>query len=166
MANQRKSAPRSKNKMPPIQYLSGVAEALGNHATSHLSEMIEHLSLACGKAKIYEVTLDLLNKYPLPSRFLTSPELNSSTHALQQKFQEMLAAASFTLADVKTAKVVFRFSPETPRNRLKTKVSKQRPLAHLHDPAFQCESLLVSKTGKEFRHNFASHHFSENYRGS
>jgi hypothetical protein len=152
--------------MTPVQNLSGVAEDLGQYATNDPSQMVQHLSSACGKAKTYEVTLDLLNKLPLPAKFLTSPELNASASALQQKFQEILTRAKFTRDDVKTVKLLFRFSPETPRNRITTKLSKQRPVAHLHDPAFQCESILVSKTGKEFRHYFASHHFSENYRGS
>ena len=127
--------------MPKSKDLSSVAHNIGHHAMSGLSCLHPHLSEACRKAGVWELTLDLTRESPLPSSLPNSEPLRLASQELHRTFVAILQTLGFTLTDISAARLKFSVTPNPP-----------------DDYSYvSCNSELVTSRGKSYRHDFPAY---------
>lgn len=124
---------------PADKLLNGVTNNITDHAVSGLSYLHPHLSQVCRKAGIEEISLDLIKASPLPTGFTEYQPLVLSSRALHQKFVEILEKNKFSLSDVSSAVLTFKFLPNSSDDY----------------SGFSCACELITTKAKRFHHKRA-----------
>jgi hypothetical protein len=115
--------------------LNGIAHDLGHHSQSTLSWLHPHLGEACRRAKLTEVTVELLSTNPYPSVLPQSDPLQLALKGLRVWFSDLLVRHGFAETDVLSATLVFHFRVD-----------------RTDDYSCGVLSTVVSRTGKGFSH--------------
>jgi hypothetical protein len=122
--------------MPSSKLLNGVAYDIAHHALSGLSYLHPHVTQVCRKAKITEVTLDLLNESPLPANVPDYEPLRLASQALHRRFLNILKSVGFALSDISDARLVLHVVTDAP-----------------DDYSYvSCDSEIVAIGGRTYRH--------------
>ena len=89
--------------------LKSVCHNIAHHAQSGLSFIHPHVVRACREAGAPDMHVELLDVEPCPSQYRHIEPLRLSLQALRDKFESLLVAEGFALADV--ASVSLQFTP-------------------------------------------------------
>ncbi len=89
--------------------LKSVCHNIAHHAQSGLSYIHPHVVRACRDVGAPDMHVELLDSDPCPSQYRQIETLRLSLQALRGKFESILVAEGFALADV--ARVSLQFTP-------------------------------------------------------
>ncbi|MFZ1612600.1 MAG: hypothetical protein WAT51_00405 [Holophaga sp.] len=120
--------------MSSQKLLSSVAHNIAHHAVSGLSYLHPHLKLTLVKANLTSIAVDLLNPELDQPNLKPSKPLTDAIGALKSKFAEILVAEGLSLADVRSAVLVFDF-----------------PAYYTDNFCSDCHAFLVGSSGKHFQ---------------
>jgi hypothetical protein len=118
--------------MPSVKRLSSVCQSIAHHAASGLSYVHPHLRRACREAGLDSLVVSLISDDPCPERFRHIEPLRLSLRSLRTRFEEILRAEGFTMADIKAIDLDFQFRQA------------------LDDYCSICHARLVHRLGKDF----------------
>ena len=121
--------------MPSGKRLNSVCHSIAHHAVSSLSYVHPHLRQACKAIGVPCALINLKAKEPCPKVFGHIELLRLSLAALREKFESILAAEGFTLADIESVDLTFYFTAEFP-----------------DDYCSICDAEIISAAGKKYRY--------------
>jgi hypothetical protein len=97
--------------MPGTKRLRSVCQSIVQHAVSGLSFLQPHVMRVCRSAGLRQISVDLLDPEPCPSRFRDNEPLRRSLSALKERFEGVLASEGFATSDLKGAYLTFQADP-------------------------------------------------------
>ena len=121
--------------MASLKRLNSVCQSIGHHAVSGLSYVNPHLSRVCKAKGLDTAEINLLNVDPYPEEIEKVEPLQKALLALKEKFEKILNSEGFTIQDVTSVRIEFRF-----------------PAKYKDDYSSDCYVFLVHKSGKAFAH--------------
>lgn len=133
--------------MASLKRLNSVCQSIGHHAISGFSFINPHLSLACKANGLDIEEINLLDIKPYPKNIENIEPLQKALVALKEKFENILNSEGFTIQDVTSIKLEFRF-----------------PSKYKDEYSSDCYVFLIHKSGKTFSHavNFVGKSLSIN----
>jgi hypothetical protein len=121
--------------MPSQKRLNSICRSIAHHAVSGISYIHPHMLQACRAAGQPHMTVSLLESEPCPESFRGIEPLRLSLRALRKRFEEILAAEGFSVADLAEASLTFSPDPQ-----------------FSDDYCTVCHSRLTSHTGRSYEH--------------
>ena len=119
--------------MASLKRLSSVCHSIAHHAASGLSFVHPHLRRACREAGLDSLMISLISDDPCPEGFRHIEPLRLSLRSLRARFEEILQAEGFSMADIKVIDLDFQFRQAFP-----------------DDYCSLCHARLVDRSGKVF----------------